>query len=142
MQITTLGALAVDGRPVRGDRLVALVGALLDARGRGVSSAALVEDVWEGIPPDDAAGAVQALVSRARRLGLAIEAAPGGYRLPTDGLRIDVVDAEALLAERTGRAALGRRRPAPRTSAARPARCSRRSPTWTTRPPRTCSPTS
>src|SRR6478609_9251698 len=31
VQITTLGALAVDGRPVRGDRLVALVGALVDA---------------------------------------------------------------------------------------------------------------
>jgi len=104
VQITTLGALAVDGRPVRGDRLVALLGALLDARGRGVSSAALVEDVWEGIPPDDAAGAVQALVSRARRLGFAIETAPGGYRLPTDGLRIDVVDAEALLSD--GRDAL------------------------------------
>lgn len=104
VHITTLGALAVDGRPVRGDRLVALVGALLDARGRVVSSPALVEDVWEGIPPDDATGAVQALVSRARRLGFAIEAAPGGYRLPTDGLRIDVVDAEALLA--TGRQAL------------------------------------
>ncbi|GEK20508.1 BTAD domain-containing putative transcriptional regulator [Cellulomonas xylanilytica] len=104
MHITTLGALAVDGRPVRGDRLVALVGALLDARGRTVSSAGLVEDVWEGSPPDDAPGAVQALVSRARRLGFAIEAAPGGYRLPTDGLRIDVVDAEALLTE--GRRAL------------------------------------
>ncbi|MEZ0447588.1 BTAD domain-containing putative transcriptional regulator [Cellulomonas sp. ICMP 17802] len=113
MQITTLGALAVDGRPVRGDRLVALVGALLDARGRAVSSAALVEDVWEGLPPDDAAGAVQALVSRARRLGLAIEAAPGGYRLPVDGLRIDVADAEGLLADgrsalRAGDAALAR----------------------------------
>src|SRR5688572_27133826 len=50
VHITTLGALAVDGRPVRGDRLVALVGALLDARGRTVSSSALAEDVWEGIP--------------------------------------------------------------------------------------------
>ncbi|WP_235518728.1 BTAD domain-containing putative transcriptional regulator [Cellulomonas sp. Leaf334] len=104
VHITTLGALAVDGRPVRGDRLVALVGALLDARGRAVSSSTLVEDVWEGIPPDDAPGAVQALVSRARRLGFTIEAAPGGYRLPTDGLRIDVVEAEALLS--TGRQAL------------------------------------
>ena len=60
--------------------------------------------MWEGIPPDGAPGAVQALVSRARRLGFAIEAAPGGYRLPTDGLRIDVVDAEALLS--AGRQAL------------------------------------
>uniref|UniRef100_UPI0037DD2EF6 hypothetical protein n=1 Tax=uncultured Cellulomonas sp. TaxID=189682 RepID=UPI0037DD2EF6 len=69
MQITTLGGLAVDGRAVRGDRLAALVSALLDARGRTVSSVALVEVVWAGLPPDDAAGAVQALVSRARRLG-------------------------------------------------------------------------
>ena len=97
MQITTLGALAVDGHPVRGDRLVALIGALLDARGRVVSSVALVEDVWEGIPPDDAGGAVQALVSRARRLGLPVTGAPGGYRLPTDGLEIDALQAEDLL---------------------------------------------
>ena len=97
MQITTLGALAVDGLPVRGDRLVALIGALLDARGRVVSSSTLVEDVWEGIPPDDAGGAVQALVSRARRLGLPVTGAPGGYRLPTEDLEIDVADAEALL---------------------------------------------
>lgn len=97
MQITTLGALAVDGRPVRGDKLVALIGALLDARGRVVSSTALVEDVWEGIPPDDSGGAVQALVSRARRLGLPVTGAPGGYRLPVDDLEVDVAQAEALL---------------------------------------------
>ena len=73
-----------------GDKLVALIGALLDARGRVVSSTALVEDVWEGIPPDDAGGAVQALVSRARRLGLPVTGAPGGYRLPTEDLDVDV----------------------------------------------------
>ncbi|WP_426593462.1 BTAD domain-containing putative transcriptional regulator [Cellulomonas sp. McL0617] len=97
MQITTLGALAVDGQPVRGDKLVTLIGALLAARGRVVSSAVLVEDVWEGIPPDDAGGAVQALVSRARRLGLPVTGAAGGYRLPTEDLEIDVAEAEALL---------------------------------------------
>ena len=97
VQITTLGALAVDGQPVRGDKLVALIAALLEARGRVVSSAALVEDVWEGIPPDDAGGAVQALVSRARRLGLPVAGAPGGYRLPTDDLEIDAAQAEDLL---------------------------------------------
>lgn len=98
MQITTLGTLAVDGRAVRGDRLVAVVRALLDARGRAVSSAALVEDVWEGDPPDDAAGAVQALVSRARRLGLPVTAAPGGYRLPVDDLRVDTDEVATLVA--------------------------------------------
>ncbi|NUU19490.1 transcriptional regulator [Cellulomonas humilata] len=99
MQITTLGGLAIDGRAVRGDRLAALVGALLDARGRGVSSVALVEVVWAGLPPEDAAGAVQALVSRARRLGFPVAAAPGGYRLPVDGLQIDVDDAESRLTQ-------------------------------------------
>ena len=48
--------------------------------GAAVSSVALVEDVWEGLPPDDAAGAVQALVSRARRLGFAGRGRAG--RLP------------------------------------------------------------
>ncbi len=112
VQITTLGALAVDGRPVRGDRLVALVGTLLDARGRAVSSAALVEQVWEGLPPEDSAGALQALVSRARRSGFPVQAAPGGYRLPTDGLRIDVVDVEDLV----GRAREALRAGDPRTA--------------------------
>ncbi|MBO9556611.1 MAG: transcriptional regulator [Cellulomonas sp.] len=96
--MTTLGTLAVDGRAVRGDRLVAVVRALLDARGRAVSSAALVDDVWEGDPPDDATGAVQALVSRARRLGLPVTAAPGGYRLPTDDLQVDTDEVAALVA--------------------------------------------
>ena len=128
VQITTLGALAVDGRPVRGDRLVALIEALIDARGRVVSSAALVEDVWEGIPPDDAGGAVQALVSRARRLGLPVTGAPGGYRLPTEDLDVDVAQVEALLDD--GRAALRAGDRAPRTSwPAEPARSSRQSPT-------------
>jgi predicted ATPase/DNA-binding SARP family transcriptional activator len=97
VQITTLGTLAVDGRTVRGDRLVAVVRALLDARGRTVSSGALVEDVWEGDPPEDAAGAVQALVSRARRLGLPVAAAPGGYRMPTDDLQVDTDEVAALV---------------------------------------------
>ncbi|MGY4645004.1 BTAD domain-containing putative transcriptional regulator [Cellulomonas sp. URHB0016] len=98
MQITTLGTLAVDGRAVRGDRLVAVVRALLDARGRTVSSAALVEDVWEGDPPDDATGAVQALVSRARRLGLPVTAASGGYRMPRDDLQVDTDEVAELVA--------------------------------------------
>ena len=34
VQITTLGALAVDGRPVRGDRLVTLLPDLLDSARR------------------------------------------------------------------------------------------------------------
>ena len=37
MRVTTLGELAVDGQPVKGARLAAMVRALIDARGRAVS---------------------------------------------------------------------------------------------------------
>ncbi|MGC4747411.1 BTAD domain-containing putative transcriptional regulator [Micromonospora sp. DT201] len=103
MQITTLGPLAVDGQPVRGERLAAVIRALADARGRAVSTSLLVEAVWDGAPPDDATGAVQALVSRVRRLGLPVVAVPGGYRLPTEDVTIDAVEARALVDQaRTG----------------------------------------
>ncbi|MFI5906932.1 BTAD domain-containing putative transcriptional regulator [Dactylosporangium sp. NPDC051541] len=104
MRITTLGPLAVDGRPVRGDRLAAVIRELVDARGRTLSTWALVDAVWRGAPPDDAPGAVQALVSRVRRLGVPVLAAPGGYRIPVDGVEIDAVTARGLV-ER-GQAAL------------------------------------
>ncbi|KAB1941155.1 transcriptional regulator [Micromonospora sp. ALFpr18c] len=97
MQITILGPLAVNGRPVRGERLAAVVRALVDARGRAVSTALLVEAVWDGTPPDDATGAVQALVSRVRRLGLPVGAVPGGYRLPVDEVTVDAVEARVLV---------------------------------------------
>ncbi|GAB3938443.1 hypothetical protein GCM10027614_18520 [Micromonospora vulcania] len=105
MQITILGPLAVDGRPVRGERLAAVLRALVDARGRAVSTTLLVEAVWDGTPPDDATGAVQALVSRVRRLGLPVAAVPGGYRLPAEEITVDAVEARALV-ER-GRTVLG-----------------------------------
>ncbi|MFI9638590.1 BTAD domain-containing putative transcriptional regulator [Micromonospora sp. NPDC051925] len=104
MQITILGPLAVDGRPVRGERLAAVIRALVDARGRAVSTPLLVDAVWDGTPPDDATGAVQALVSRVRRLGLAVVAVPGGYRLPAEDVTVDAVRARGLV-ER-GRTAL------------------------------------
>ncbi|MEV4703827.1 BTAD domain-containing putative transcriptional regulator [Actinoplanes sp. NPDC049316] len=104
MRITTLGPLAVDGRPVRGERLAAVIRELAAARGRPVSAAALVDAVWDGDPPEDATGAVQALISRVRRLGLPVVAGAGGYRVPADQVEIDVVAARALVDE--GRAAL------------------------------------
>ncbi|MFG1881511.1 BTAD domain-containing putative transcriptional regulator [Micromonospora sp. NPDC049102] len=104
MQITILGPLAVDGRPVRGERLAAVLRALVDARGRAVSTSLLVDAVWDGAPPDDATGAVQALVSRVRRLGLPVVAVPGGYRLPPEQVTVDAVEARALVDH--GRAAL------------------------------------
>ena len=63
--------------------------------------------MWDGAPPDDAAGAVQALVSRVRRLGLPVVAAPGGYRLPADEITVDAVEARALV-DRARRRAAGR----------------------------------
>ncbi|MEV4122301.1 BTAD domain-containing putative transcriptional regulator [Micromonospora sp. NPDC049645] len=97
MQIATLGPLAVDGQPVRGERLAAVLRALIDARGRAVSMSLLVDAIWDGAPPDDATGAVQALVSRVRRLGLPVVAAPGGYRLPVEEITIDAVEARGLV---------------------------------------------
>lgn len=103
VQITTLGELAVDGRPVRGERLAAVLRELVDARGRTVSVGALVDAVWDGEPPQDQTGAIQALVSRLRRTGVPILAAPGGYRLAADDVHVDATDAQAL-AERASAA--------------------------------------
>ena len=113
MQITTLGPLAVDGQPVRGERLAAVVRELVEARGRAVSTAALVDAVWDGTPPEDATGAIQALVSRVRRLGLPVVAVPGGYRVPPDQVTVDTVEVKALVdrargALRAGDPATGR----------------------------------
>jgi len=97
VHVTTLGPLALDGRPVRGERLAAVVRELVAARGRAVSVGALVEAVWDGAPPDDEQGAVQALVSRVRRLGLPVQSVPGGYRLPADDLSVDSDEARGLV---------------------------------------------
>ncbi|WP_309244231.1 BTAD domain-containing putative transcriptional regulator [Micromonospora parastrephiae] len=116
MQITILGPLAVDGRPVRGERLAAVVRALVDARGRAVSTTLLVDAVWDGTPPDDATGAVQALVSRVRRLGLPVVAVPGGYRLSVDEVTVDMIEARTLV-ERAGAALRSGDLPAARNAA-------------------------
>ncbi|GAA2557663.1 BTAD domain-containing putative transcriptional regulator [Winogradskya consettensis] len=97
MRITTLGPLAVDGRPVRGERLAAVIRELVDARGRAVSVGALAGAVWQDTPPDDTLGAVQALIGRVRRLGIRVLAVPGGYRAPADGLEVDAVRARELV---------------------------------------------
>jgi len=120
VQITVLGALAVDGRAVPGQRLSDLVRALVDARGRVVTHASLVESVWHGSPPDDEVGALQALVARVRRTGLAVVTSTDGYRLPLDGLTVDVLEAEALLAR--GRRELAEGSPSTALDAARRAR--------------------
>jgi len=95
VRVTTLGTLTVDGQPVRGRRLAALVRALLDARGRPVTTAALIDALWGLDVPRDAPGALQALVSRVRRLGLPVVAVADGYRLLIDDLSVDAYQASA-----------------------------------------------
>src|SRR3954462_9625096 len=81
----TTEALRPDGTPVPvgGGRLRALLTVLALRAGRTVPVTLLVDEVWDGDPPADAPGAVQALVGRLRRaLGAdAVASVGGGYRL-------------------------------------------------------------
>ncbi|GAB3984967.1 BTAD domain-containing putative transcriptional regulator [Actinoallomurus acanthiterrae] len=101
MRIRILGPLQVrggDGRPVEvgGARLRLLLIRLALDPGRLVTAERLIDDLWDGEPPVDPAGALQSLVARLRRAlgedrGL-IASHPAGYRLD---LPADEVDAEA-----------------------------------------------
>ncbi|MFI8945632.1 BTAD domain-containing putative transcriptional regulator [Streptomyces sp. NPDC053750] len=81
----TTQVLRSDGTAVLvgGARLRALLTVLALRSGRAVPVGLLVEEVWDGDPPADAPGALQALVGRLRRaLGAdAVASADGGYRL-------------------------------------------------------------
>ncbi|MEV8312802.1 BTAD domain-containing putative transcriptional regulator [Streptomyces sp. NPDC059900] len=81
----TTQAFHADGThaPVGGSRLRALLTVLALRAPRPVPVAVLVGEVWDGDPPADATGAVQALVGRLRRaIGAdAIASTDGGYRL-------------------------------------------------------------
>ncbi|MEU0024256.1 BTAD domain-containing putative transcriptional regulator [Streptomyces sp. NPDC006335] len=81
----TTQAIRPDGTtvPVGGARLRALLTVLALRPGRTVPVSLLVDEVWDGDPPADATGAVQALVGRLRRaLGAdAVASVDGGYRL-------------------------------------------------------------
>ncbi|MGW3149116.1 AfsR/SARP family transcriptional regulator [Streptomyces sp. NPDC001177] len=81
----TTQALRPDGTAVSvgGARLRALLTVLALRPGRTVPVGLLVDEVWHGDPPADAAGALQALVGRLRRaLGAeTVASAEGGYRL-------------------------------------------------------------
>ncbi|WP_405618706.1 AfsR/SARP family transcriptional regulator [Streptomyces sp. NBC_01508] len=96
-------ALRADGTPyaVGGSRLRALLTVLALRPGRTVPAATLVDEVWDGDTPADAAGALQALVSRLRRaLGAgAVVSDTGGYRLCADPEDVDLYRFERLTAE-------------------------------------------
>ena len=110
MRFGILGALAVwrDGEPVEvgGPRVRMLLALLLLDAGRTVSSARLIDELWADSPPDGAANALQSLVSRLRAAvqPVAVEVAPGGYRLAVEPDAVDAQRFERLAAE--GRRAL------------------------------------
>ncbi|MFH9614546.1 BTAD domain-containing putative transcriptional regulator [Streptomyces pratensis] len=99
----TTRALRADGTAVAlgGARLRALLTVLALRPGRTVSAGALVDEVWDGDPPADAAGALQALVGRLRRaLGReAVESVENGYRLAADPDAVDLHRFERLTGE-------------------------------------------
>ncbi|MGW4946158.1 BTAD domain-containing putative transcriptional regulator [Actinoplanes sp. NPDC004185] len=87
--------------PVAGARLQALVARLALAGGRPVEPRVLVDAIWAEDPPAGAAHALQALVSRLRRIvGAAGDLAQvaGGYRLAVDPADVDALRFEQLAA--------------------------------------------
>ncbi|MEV4683842.1 ATP-binding protein [Streptomyces kurssanovii] len=101
----TTQAVRDDGTPVApgGARLRALLTALALRVGRTVPANVLVDEVWEGDPPADPAGALQALVGRLRRaLGPeAVALTEGGYRLCADPDDVDLHRFDRLTGEGT-----------------------------------------
>ncbi|MEV6393806.1 BTAD domain-containing putative transcriptional regulator [Streptomyces sp. NPDC051907] len=87
-----------------GARLRALLTVLALRAGRTVPVGVLVDEVWDGDPPADAVGAVQALVGRLRRaLGheAVASAEGGGYRLCADADDVDLHRFDRLTGEGT-----------------------------------------
>lgn len=137
----TAQAIRDDGTPVAvgGARLRALLTALALRPGRVVPAHLLVDEVWDGDRPADAAAALQALVARLRRaLGHeAVRSADGGYRLAAEREDVDLYRFERLA--RAGESALAagiRPRPPPCTTRPSPCGAGPRSRTCPTRPGR------
>ncbi|WP_162641692.1 BTAD domain-containing putative transcriptional regulator [Streptosporangium sp. 'caverna'] len=106
MQVELLGPFEVRNRDgavveVPGIRLRALLAALALEPGRIVSRGRLVDWIWGQRPPADEVNALQALVSRLRRVLPAgvIEADSGGYRLAVAPDAVDVCRFEHLVGQ-------------------------------------------
>ncbi|MFB9929458.1 BTAD domain-containing putative transcriptional regulator [Amycolatopsis halotolerans] len=105
LRVTLLGIVQVSRGDavlsVPGARLQALTTRLALAGGRTVEPAVLVDAIWAQDPPADPAHALQALVSRLRRvLGSAdvVVPAAGGYRLDVAPADVDALRFEHLIA--------------------------------------------
>ncbi|WP_280401176.1 BTAD domain-containing putative transcriptional regulator [Nocardia carnea] len=109
MQIGLLGPLEIradDGGSIEipGARLRALFIALALEPGRVVQRTTLIDWIWGEQPPADAANALQALVSRLRRVLPAgvLDGEAGGYRLVAEPHTVDAVRFEQLLERARG----------------------------------------
>src|SRR3954470_11441280 len=111
MEVSILGTLELrrdgDAVPVSGARVRALVARLALDAGRDGSPAVLIAAVWDDSPRGDASHALQALVSRLRRVlhpGGELVSGTAGYRLQVDAEAVDALRFEKLAA--SGAAAL------------------------------------
>ncbi|WP_218025045.1 BTAD domain-containing putative transcriptional regulator, partial [Nocardia pseudovaccinii] len=109
VQIGMLGPLEIrldDGGSIEvpGTRLRALLIALALEPGRAIPKATLVDWIWGEQPPSDAANALQALVSRLRRVlpDGSLDVQAGGYRLTVRSDAVDAVRFEQLLDQARG----------------------------------------
>lgn len=83
-----------------GDRQRALLARLVVGRGRVLSAERLIDELWDGFPPDDPVHALQARISRLRSVFPAkIEFVNGGYRVDPAQLQTDAGRFEQLYAE-------------------------------------------
>ena len=106
---------------VSGARLRALLALLALRPGQVAGVGYLIDELWESRPPDGAANALQALVSRLRRAlpdGV-VESRPGGYLLAVARDQVDVFRFELLAGQ--GRALLAAGDPASAASTLRDA---------------------
>lgn len=89
---------------IPGARLRALLIALALEPGRAVAKTKLIDWIWGEQPPADAANALQALVSRLRRVlpDGAVDVQAGGYRLTVEPGAVDAVRFDQLLDQARG----------------------------------------
>ena len=121
---TRMGVNGVDV-PLRAARLRHLLSLLLVHRNEISSVDKLVDELWEGHPPDSAAAALRVHVSRLRKVLAAVGhddllvTRPAGYQLDTSRAVLDVVEFESLAAR--GQAQLAAGEPEPATESLRAA---------------------